>query len=690
MAGLAAAWELTRPGTGHDVAVTVHQRDGLLGGKGASVRGPGGRIEEHGLHIWMGYYENAFRLMADVYRALDRPATRPACPIRTIEEAFEPVTHLGVGEQVGPGRWATWLAQFPLDASVPGEGDADPVEGGLRSLRQLLRLAGQVVDSAGPGPARLPAVTLTADPTPPPPAVAPMAGLVGRMAAAELAGLAELIRAAGALGRAGGATAAVQDAVADRLQALRSELSGTLRSSEPGRRMEAVVDLLLTCAVGAVRDGLLTSPVAYRQADDLDFRDWLVGHGASEATAWSPIVEGMYDLVFAYRGGDRAAPAFSAGLGVVLATRLFLAYRGAIFWRMRAGMGDVVFAPLYEALRQRGVRFEFFSELVDLVPDPTGASIERVVLHRRPTPGDGDGPYEPLVELAGLPCFPARPAAGAAAAPQAAPDAGEGSGDNAGDAVERVELAAGRDFEVAVLAVPAGVLPDVAGRLIEAEPAWADLVGHLGIVATQALQVWFAEDEAGLGFARPGAIVSGHPPPFDTFASMSHLLPMERDPAKPTDPAAPRALGYLCGVLPDGAGDAEAEANARRTLAGGLADLLPGVADAAGRTRWDRLHDPDGRDGDERADAQYWRANAAPWEGYVQSLPGSGRYRLAADGSGFDNLVLAGDWIDCGLNAGCIEAAVIAGIQAANAASGRPIGDGVLGGWQPIGNGGEP
>ena len=678
MAGLTAAWELTRPGTGHDVAVTVHQRDGLLGGKGASVRGAGGRIEEHGLHIWMGYYENAFRLMADVYRALDRPDTRPTCPIRTMEEAFEPVTHVGVGERIGPEEWVTWLAQFPLDPSVPGEESHDPVEGGLRSLRLVLRLVGQVIESAGPGPSRLPVVTLTVDPTPPPPTVAPMASIVGRMAATELAGLAELVRAAGVLSGAGASSGAVYDAVADRLSTLRDEVAETLRSSGPGRRMETAVDLLLTCAVGAVRDGLLMSPAAYRKADDLDFRDWLVRHGASDATANSPIVEGMYDLVFAYRDGDRARPSFSAGLGVVLATRLFFAYRGAIFWRMRAGMGEVVFAPLYEALRRRGVRFEFFSELEEVVPAGQGGSIERLVLWRHPPPVDGAEPYEPLVEIAGLPCFPAQPPAVAGSAGAPRPPAG------------RIELRAGADFDMAILAVPAGVLPAVAGRLVERERAWADMVARLGIVATQALQVWFAEEEAELGFPRPGAIVSGHEPPFDTFASMSHLLPVERDPAAPPPSTAPRALAYLCGVMRAGEGPAQAEVNARRTLAEGLAHLVPGVADAGGRTRWELLHDPAGRQGAERAEAQYWRANAAPWDGYVQSLPGSGRYRLAADGSGFDNLVLAGDWIDCGLNAGCIEAAVIAGIQAANAASGRALGEGVLGGWQPIGNGGEP
>ena len=51
----------------------------------------------------------------------------------------------------------------------------------------------------------------------------------------------------------------------------------------------------------------------------------------------------------------------------------------------------------------------------------------------------------------------------------------------------------------------------------------------------------------------------------------------------------------------------------------------------------------------------------------MQSVPGSDKYRLRSDESGYDNLVLAGDWTDCGINAGCIEAAVMSGLQAANA-----------------------
>jgi uncharacterized protein with NAD-binding domain and iron-sulfur cluster len=65
----------------------------------------------------------------------------------------------------------------------------------------------------------------------------------------------------------------------------------------------------------------------------------------------------------------------------------------------------------------------------------------------------------------------------------------------------------------------------------------------------------------------------------------------------------------------------------------------------------------------------------------VQSPPGSAAHRLRADESGYGNLFLAGDWVNCGLNAGCIEAAVLGGLEAANAVRGRPLLEGVSGAW---------
>jgi uncharacterized protein with NAD-binding domain and iron-sulfur cluster len=55
------------PGWKDKYDITLYQEGWRLGGKGASGRGDYGKIEEHGLHIWMGFYENAFEAIQKVY-----------------------------------------------------------------------------------------------------------------------------------------------------------------------------------------------------------------------------------------------------------------------------------------------------------------------------------------------------------------------------------------------------------------------------------------------------------------------------------------------------------------------------------------------------------------------------------------------------------------------------------------------
>ncbi|HEY2448145.1 MAG TPA: FAD-dependent oxidoreductase, partial [Mycobacterium sp.] len=86
---------------------------------------------------------------------------------------------------------------------------------------------------------------------------------------------------------------------------------------------------------------------------------------------------------------------------------------------------------------------------------------------------------------------------------------------------------------------------------------------------------------------------------------------------------------------------------------------------------WHLLCGVNGQRGREALSTQHVSVNIDPSDRYVQSLPGSDKYRLRPDESGYDNLVLAGDWTDSGMNAGCIEAAVMSGLQAANALLGR-------------------
>ena len=54
------------------------------------------------------------------------------------------------------------------------------------------------------------------------------------------------------------------------------------------------------------------------------------------------------------------------------------------------------------------------------------------------------------------------------------------------------------------------------------------------------------------------------------------------------------------------------------------------------------------------------------------SVVNSTQHRIETDGSGFSNLYMTGDWIKTGINAGCVEAAVMAGMQTARAMIGYP------------------
>src|SRR5499427_7499892 len=104
-AALTTAFELSRPEHAGRYQVTVYQMGWRLGGKGASGRGPSGRIEEHGLHLWMGFYENAFRLLRECYGELDRA---PTAPIGAWTDAFVPAPFNAVTDRGSEGRWLPW------------------------------------------------------------------------------------------------------------------------------------------------------------------------------------------------------------------------------------------------------------------------------------------------------------------------------------------------------------------------------------------------------------------------------------------------------------------------------------------------------------------------------------------------------------------------------------------------------
>src|SRR5262249_7667370 len=179
-------------------------------------------------------------------------------------------------------------------------------------------------------------------------------------------------------------------------------------------RSSQVISLTIALIRGLVADEVLTDPQRLTALDDEDYRDWIRRHGAASEAVDGGFLQALYDMVVGYEEGNPERPRFSAGTALLLAMKFALEYKGAIFWKMRAGMGDVVFAPLYEALRRRGVDFEFFHRVDRLHLSADRTAVDAITIGRQARLARGVDRYEPLVSMRGLPCFPQTPAGPAA------------------------------------------------------------------------------------------------------------------------------------------------------------------------------------------------------------------------------------------------------------------------------------
>jgi uncharacterized protein with NAD-binding domain and iron-sulfur cluster len=519
----------------------------------------------------------------------------------------------------------------------------------------------------------------------------------GRLAA--LTGASEVVGLLDKLAR--GRLADVQAPLSSLLERLQQALVGErarlIEGSDDARRVWEIIDLVLAIFRGLVQGGTFLDPRGLDALDEHDVRDWLARYGASQQSLASGFVRGLYDLAFAFEAGDVARPGIAAGQALRGALRFFFTYRGAFFWKMRAGMGETIFAPLYEVLKRRGVRFEFFHRLENVRlsagAEPHVAALELDVQARVPA-----GEYAPLVDVGGLPCFPAEPDFEQL-------EEGERLRAEARDfesfwdrrRVGQKRLEVGRDFDFVVLGVGVASLPHVCAEIVARDARWQNMCEHVKTVATQAGQAWLAEDLSALGWNLPSVTLSGFVEPFDTWADMSHLLPLELWPAAGREP---RSLAYFCSVLPD---DAELPARpapghaldyvpqqralVRRNFAGFLQEhvhhLWPRARSADG-FRWQLLIAPDPAldaavAGPARVEQQYVSANVNPSDRFTLTLPGSTKFRISPLDATYDNLTIVGDYTACGFNESCVEAAVMSGRLGAHAIARFPRLEAIVG-----------
>ncbi len=669
---LATAYALTsQPNWQQKYDITVYQMGWRLGGKGASGRRQDkhDRIEEHGIHLWMGFYDNSFNMLQACYEELNRP---PDAPLATWQEAFQPQNYI-VTTEFHDGQWKPWGINFPTNDGIPGDGSL--LFSAWEYFQKLLSELHKHVENS-------PYADITTSEGHLPDFVHHILGHMDiEVEGVAMRVLGKLIAAAKELAHKLHADPkqhhpdhhkVLDWLLKEFLAAMRHLFSADM--PDDIRRFFLVLELAAVNAWGMIVDGVILE--GFNVIETVDYRAWLRKHGASDTVANSVITRAYYDLIFAYVDGETGSETPShegnVGAGTALHSLLLLtfSYKGSIMWKMKAGMGDVVFAPLYQALKKRGVKFEFFHKVKELVPGKT--NIEQIVIERQATCNSGH--YEPLFDVKGLPCWPSNPLYDQLVQGETlkAEKINLESNWTPWQGVGTVTLTAGQDFDLVVLGISIGALKTICKPLIDSNDAWKKMVDNVLTVQTQGVQLWLDKDLKALGWEEARPILDAYIEPLNTWSDMTQTLPSESWP----EGKAPKSVAYFCGPMKNplntpppsnhgfpGRELKWVEANAHSLLNNNMKLLWPNGMSPKNPNRFDWSMVMD----------SYFRANIDPTERYVLSVAGSYQYRLKAGESGYGNLYLAGDWIDNEyLNVGAIEPAVVSGFRASQAISGHP------------------
>ncbi|MBB3699595.1 NAD(P)-binding protein [Flammeovirga yaeyamensis] len=686
--------------------ITVYQLGWRIGGKGASGVNPeiGYRIEEHGLHLWMGFYENAFKMIKDVYKNLDRPKD---APMSTFEKAFSKQDYFIFTENVN-NKWVDWKVPFPALPGKVGDGQLPSVEEILEAVSDFIihHIVGWLEDHLShiKNKSWLQKI------------VDFFIKLFGGKSDAEVQKIKDRF-----FHHLEEELDALDDEIIARIQPLFSKvvkrmteklkndedvsdvleswrkiknwiwdlLGDLVEENDTARRAWLAVDFGTTLFTGMLKDKVLTVQDGklhfdFEVINDIDYGDWLQKHGASEEhTVGSPIVRAMYDGPFAFLKGNPHTPNVEAGTILNIFLRLGFTCKENIVWRMDAGMGDTIFGPIYEDLvRKKPDMFKFFHAVRDITLTEDNSAIDKVVIGKQVTLKEDN--YNPLVNVKGLDCWPSRPMYDQIDDKEAKElqDRNINLESSWTDWEDRdtIILNKDEDFDEVIFGFSLATIPHVASELIDANDDWYTMLQKMRTVQTQAYQYWFNKDAKGLGIEED-KLQSTYVEPVDTFCAMNQVLDKEDWP-KEYDP---KYVAYSCGVFQDAEyippfnvhdfpekEQERVKENLKEYIDKYLQHLIPNLYNEKGEFDWDALVDLQNGKGEERISSIYTRVNIDPSERYVLSVVDSSKYRLKTNQTGFSNLYVTGDWIQNGMNAGFVEGAVISGLLTAKALSDQP------------------
>jgi uncharacterized protein with NAD-binding domain and iron-sulfur cluster len=646
-AGCAAAYWLSRPEQQGKYRVTLYSQGWRLGGKCASGRSAahGQRNEEHGLHMLMGCYWNAFATLRACYLDWRTLKPDPKNPFQNWKDAFLPQHLVSMMSLDGPGvppSWSPWDFPFPPMPGEPGDGPLTPGAGASTPSpsgdAMIIRLA-DLLDKHIPNTA------------PYKPALRAATTLVRSVFLTDSPNI-----------------ASAQKALREAADLIHKAMAGGIAGqahSQTEERLAILADIGAAVSLGYLRDIYEKGPNAWTQLDTVDFRAWLGSCGASETAMASAPIDAFYDLTFAAIDGREIGlgqGSLAAGVSLRAQMEIVLGYADAPLFKMAAGMGDTVFTPFWDVLSARGVDIRLFSHASNLTPSADGKQIGTIEMLTQAVTVDGAA-YRPFRRVKNLDCWPSVPdwtQLKDGAKLQAAHVDFESSYCDV--KVGKTILTAGQDFDIAILALPPQVLSRAAPALTGASPAWKTALSESASVATQSLQLWMTQSLTDLGWTRGPTVLTAFEEPYDSWGDMSQTLALEAWPG----PTVPASIAYFCGCL-----GAPLDPPVSPSEMKGVATAAASQWTAANlRTLWPNV----GPNPVAAPFSRYDKANFDISDTYVQT-PAGGNVASRLDPSataGFSNLYAIGDWTLTRFSGGCFESAVESAMLASRAISSFP------------------
>jgi len=540
--------------------ITIYTLGWRLGGKCASSRDDtAGRIEEHGIHIFGSFYHNIF----NVTKACNEAVGWKMAPegVDSMEKMFFE-TNMGVtldykaSTNKNKASYYRGFSFLPHNSGKPWEGaawTANPKEFIQTMVSSIIGLFKTFVNPKMK-PVNERDLTVwqkilkffghTASPEEASASAHTQVGILERLLETHLPHLVK-VPEEGKMNKIAAKFFEIFRKLIQKIMEATSELGSHLKN------FFATIDFYVTLLRGFLVDELYEKDIDI--IDSEEWNDWLSRHGMAPFAFTTSIVKAPLNINFHYKNGDTTTPAsMSAATYLSFALR-FLLGKGGYAYRFLAGTGEVVIGPLYQTLKDRGIKFQFFTKVKDLVIDEDD-NVTEVLYDLQATQKEG-GPlsYSPLKpeRVADWTVWPHDPnydqlVEGEQLKAEKIDLESWWTPWKIPEANQNLKLVKGEDFDELVLGISIGAFPYIAKKLIDASPVWKKMVDGLPAIQTMAYQIWMDESPTDLGFPLipkgNWGITASWLFPASDVADFSDLIDQETWP----EPK-PKGLLYFCG-----------------------------------------------------------------------------------------------------------------------------------------------